>query len=160
MKLISIFAFAFLLACNQPAADTHLADEAAIRQADLDWSKATEAGQYDDSTGYYSYLLDDEIVLAPNAPMATGKEAIRKMLEPMFATPGFKVKWAPVKVEASGDMGYTIGTFEMSVSDSTGTNVIEKGNYLEIWKRQAGGKWKVTAESFNSDMPVPEPPAN
>jgi len=153
--------FALLaLACNQPAADTHAADEAAIRQADLDWSKAAEARQYDDSTGFFSYMLDDEILLATNEPMLIGKEAIRKMLDPMFANPGFGVKWQPAKVEASGDLGYTIGTYEMSMSDSTGTNVIEKGKYLEIWKRQADGKWKVAAESFNSDMPSPEPPAN
>ena len=148
----------FALSCNQPATGTPVADEAAIRQADIDWSKVTEAGQLDDSTGYFSYLLDDEILLTPNAPMVHGKEAIRKMLEPMFATPGISIKWQPMKVEASGDLGYTIGTYEMTITDSTGTAMTEKGKYLEIWKRQADGKWKVAAESFNSDMPAEAPP--
>jgi ketosteroid isomerase-like protein len=34
--------------------------------------------------------------------------------------------------------------------------VEDRGKYLEIWKRQADGSWKVALDIFNSDLPLPE----
>ena len=154
----------FALSCNpsqQSATDTRAADEAAIRQEELDWSKVTEAGDLNDSTGYYSFLLDDAVFLPPNEPALNGKEAIRKMVDGMFAMPGFAVKWQPTTAEASssGDLGYAIGTYELTVNDAAGKPMTERGKYLNIWKKQSDGKWKVAAEAFNSDMPLSPPTA-
>jgi ketosteroid isomerase-like protein len=145
----------------QPPATNSKADEAAIRQADLDWSKAAEAADWSDSTGFFSFLLDDAVYLPPNEPIWSGKAAVKEKLNPFFSTPGFSAKWEPSQVSVSGDLGYTVGNYDMLMTDSTGAkSVVENGKYLVIWKRQADGKWKVAAESFNSDMPLPEPPAN
>ena len=32
----------------------------------------------------------------------------------------------------------------------------DEGSYLEIWKRQADGSWRVAMDVFNSDLPAPE----
>lgn len=144
---------------QQPATDTK-ADEAAVRQADLNWSKAAEAADWSDSTGYFSFLLDDVVFLPPNEPMWSGKAAAMEKLNAYFTTPGFSAKWEPSQVGVSSDVGYTIGNYDMLMKDSTGTNaVLENGKYLAVWKRQSDGKWKVAAESFNSNAPA-EPPVN
>jgi ketosteroid isomerase-like protein len=150
------------LNCTQPQKpDTRAADEAAIRQADEAWSKAAEAMQLDGPTGYFSYLLEDDVMLPPNEPMLIGKEAVRKAMTAFFAMPGFAVKWQPTKVEAasSGDFGYSLGTFELSVNDPKGMPMPDRGKYLAVWKKQPDGSWKVAAESFNSDLPLPQPPS-
>jgi ketosteroid isomerase-like protein len=122
----------------------------------MDWSRATETQPLDDSIGYFSYLLDEAVFLPPNEPAWKGKEAIRNMMNAMFGMPGFKAHWQPTQAEAagSGDLGYSIGAYEISVNDPTGAPMTEQGKYLVVWKKQADGKWKVAAESFNSDMPV------
>lgn len=150
-----------VLGCNQqqkPAPDTRAADEAAIREADIAWSKVAEAKQLD---GHNAYFLEDAVVLAANEPMATGKEAIRKMLDGMYAMPGFSVKWQPTKVEAarSGDFGYSIGTYEMTMNDPKGKPVTDRGKYATVWKKQADGSWKAAVDMFNSDLPVTPPPS-
>src|SRR3990172_10002750 len=109
------------LHCNQqqkPAPDSR-AEEAAIREADVAWSKVAEAKQLD---GHNAYFLEDAVVLAPNEAIVSGKEAIRKMVGEMFAMPGFAIKWQPTKVEAarSGDFGYSLGTYELSMNDPKG----------------------------------------
>ncbi len=152
------------LHCNQqqkPAPDTRAADEAAIRQADEAWSKAAEAKQLDGPTGYFSFFLEDAIMLPPNEPMLNGKAAIHKAMSAFFAMPGFTVKWQPTKVEAarSGDFGFSVGTFELSVNGPTGAPMTDRGKYLVIWKKQADGSWKSAAESFNSDLPLTLPPS-
>jgi len=150
-----------VLGCNQqqkPAPDTSAADEAAIREADVAWSKFAEAKQLD---GHIGYFLEDAVLLTSNEPILAGKEAIRKMVVDMYAMPGFAVKWQPTKVEAarSGDFGYSLGTYELSMNDPKGTPMMDRGKYVAVWKKQADGSWKVAAESFNSDLPVPQPPS-
>ena len=143
--------------CNQKSTpDTRAADEAAIRQADIAWSKFAEAKQMDE---FYGYFLEDAAVLAPNEAMADGKEAIHKTLGAMFALPGFAVKWQPTKVEAarSGDLGYSLGTYELSVNDPKGTPMADRGKYVTVWKKQADGSWKVALDMFNSNLPAPPP---
>ncbi len=144
--------------CTQPTPDTRAADEAVIRAADVAWSKVAEAKQMDE---YFSYFLDDAVVLAPNEPILVGKETIRKSQGELFAMPGFAVTWELTKVEAarSGDLGYSVGTYELSMNDPKGTPMMDRGKYVAIWKKQADGSWKVAVDMFNSDLPVPQPPS-
>jgi ketosteroid isomerase-like protein len=36
--------------------------------------------------------------------------------------------------------------------------VSEKGKMVEVWRKQADGKWKCVSDIFNSDMPVAPAP--
>jgi ketosteroid isomerase-like protein len=154
--LVVLFAaiLALFISCEQKAPpDMRPADESAIRSADEAWSKVTAAK---DIEGHLAYYADDASVLSPNAPIATGKEALRTMISQFYAMPGFAVSWQPTKVEASkgGDFGYTVGTYEMSFNDPKGKPVTDRGKYVTIWKKQADGSWKVILDMFNSDLPL------
>ena len=149
--------FAFGCAQQQSAPDTRAADEAAIREADTAWSKVAAAKQLDAMVAYYA---DDTSALWPNQPILTGKEAIRKAWEPMLQSPGFSLSFQPVKVEAarSGDLGYSQGTYELTMNDPKGNPVMDRGKYVVVWKKQADGSWKALADIFNSDLPPAAPP--
>ncbi len=136
----------------QSTPDTRAADEAAIRNADIAWSRTAETR---DLEALVSYYTDDAIVLPPNMPVAVGKQAARDLNRSILATPGFSLKWQPEKVEAarSGDIGYARGTYVLTVNGPSGAPVTDKGKYVEIWKKQADGGWKVAVEAFNSDLP-------
>ncbi len=144
----------FAVGCNptsESVPDSQDLDIEAIRQADLAWSAAQAADGLD---GTMSFYLDDAIMLPPNRPMAIGKEAIREA-SASVASPGFSVSWKPMKIEVarSGDIGYAIGNFEGTRVDSAGKPVPVKGKYVEIWKKQADGSWKVAADMFSPDSP-------
>ena len=132
-----------------PVPDSRAVDVEAIRQADLAWSAAQASDGLD---GTMSFYLDDAILLPPNRPMAIGKEAIREASATIDA-PGFSVSWKPMKVEVtdSGELGYAIGNFEGTGVDPEGNPVPVKGKYVEIWKRQADGSWKVAVDMFSPD---------
>jgi len=144
-------------ACNAtPAAGD--SDQAAIRAADMAWSKAVQSKQVDASL---AFSADDAITLPPNEPMAKGKDAIRKLYEGMFATPGFTISWEASKVEVSksNDLGYSMGAYEMAMNDPKGNPMKDHGKYLTVWRKQADGSWKSIADMFNSDVPLEPPPA-
>ena len=141
-----------LPACTQQQPDTRAADEAAIRAADVAFSKAVESKQLDAAVANYA---DDAVALFVNAPMLTTKEAIRKAFGEMMAMPGVAMKWQVTKVEAarSGDFGYTVGTYEMTMSDPTGKPVTDHGKYATVWKKQSDGSWKAVSDINVSELP-------
>ncbi|MBI3665573.1 MAG: SgcJ/EcaC family oxidoreductase [Acidobacteria bacterium] len=147
----------FTLACQQTPPDTRAADETAIRDLDAQWSKAAAAKDAESAVSYYA---EDAAIMPPNAPIATGKEAIRGVWKNMVAAPGFAVSWKATKAEVakSGDLAYLIGTYELTMNDASGNPVNDRGKYVEVWRKEADGKWKVVADTFNSDLPLPAPP--
>lgn len=136
-----------------PAPDTRAADEVALRTLDTEWSKAATAKDLDRIT---SYLADDSVSLSPNAPAVSGKEAVRKSWSDLLALPGMALSWQikQVEVAKSGDLGYTWGTYEMTVNDAKGNPSTDRGKYLTVWKKQANGAWKAAVDTFNSDLPA------
>jgi ketosteroid isomerase-like protein len=145
---------AFLAAAVCLARDTKA--EQALRDADAAWSKAAGSKDLDKTVAYYS---DDATVLPPNAPAATTKEAIRKIWQDMLASPGFVISWKATKVEVakSGDLGFVSGTYELTMNDASGKPVTDKGKYVEVWEKQADGKWKCGTDTWNSDLPASAP---
>lgn len=138
--------------------DTRATDEAAIRAADIAWSKVGAAKDVDGHVGYYT---TDAIVMPPNEPLATGKESVRKVIADLYAMPGLALSWQPVKVVVarSGDIGYSQGTYELTANDASGKPMTDRGKYLEVWKKQADGSWKCAVDTFNSDLPAAPPPS-
>ena len=127
--------------------------EQALRDADDAWSKAAASKDLDKTVSYYS---TDATVLPPNASAATTKEAIKKIWQDMFASPGVAISWKATKVEVakSGDLGFVSGTYEFNMNDASGKPVTDKGKYVEVWKKQADGKWKCGTDTWNSDLPA------
>lgn len=151
---------ALMYGCGEPPPppDTRAADEAAIMKADAAWSEAAGSKNLDASL---AFLADDIKMFPPNEAIVEGKDAVRKTWEAMYAMPGFALRWAPTKAVAarSGDLGYVYGTYEFSFNDAQGNPVTDNGKYLEVWAKQADGSWKVTADIFNSSVPMAPPPA-
>ena len=147
-----------LAGCSSPEpADTRATEEAAIRQTDAAWIKVIAEKQLDATVSYYD---EGASLFAPNAPIATGREAIRKAWAQLFALPGFALSIETTKVEVarSGDLAYSHGTYAFTVNDAKGSPVTDRGKFVLVWKKQADGNWKGVADIFNSDLP-PAPAA-
>jgi len=126
----------------------------AVRAADEEWMKVFSAKDLDKSVAFCD---EKGAVLAPNAPIAQGKQAIAKSFAGFFTLPNLKITWHADKanVAKSGELGYTSGTYQMSFSDPAGKTVSDNGKYVTVWTKQADGSWKVLLDIFNTDMPAP-----
>ncbi len=132
------------------------AEEAAIRAADEEWQ---EAAQTRDLDHFLSFYAEDAMVFPPNAPVVSGKDAVRSLWSGLMANPGFELNWKPVKVEVAkaGDLAWVQETFELQFQNPEGEVVQDRGKAILIWKKQPDGSWKGAAEIFNSDLRAPEP---
>jgi len=144
-----------LCACQQAPPDESAAAADAILAADAAWEKVFTGG---DTSAAVAAVETNGSMLAPNAPIATGHDDVRSAIAAFYAIPGLTLHWQATKVEAarSGDMGYSMGTYEMSFTGPDGNPATDHGKYVTIWRKQDDGTWKVVADIFNSDLPAPE----
>jgi ketosteroid isomerase-like protein len=122
--------------------------EAAVAIANrppVDWNAYVEA-----------YYAPDAMVLSPGGPAVDGREAIAGAMGSYPALTD--VKFEQLEIEGSGDWAWVRGSysFNMTVPDSD-EPVPDAGKYIEIWKRQDDGSWRVYRDIYNSDMAPPAP---
>ena len=101
------------------------------------------------------YLVAESWIFRRRRPPAMGPEAIARVLAD---TPGTLAS-RPIAsdVAASGDLGYTYGSYELASSDR-GRRLDEAGHYLRIWRRDGAGEWRLALDILNPTPPrAPSP---
>jgi ketosteroid isomerase-like protein len=103
------------------------------------------------SQGYMSYYADDAVEVPNGGPLIQGKVEIAKGMG-FLDDKNNRLLWTPVGAElsASGDLGYTYGTFEFHSRDKDGKPTVDYGKYTSIWKLQKDGSWKVVLDMGNA----------
>jgi ketosteroid isomerase-like protein len=153
-----VIALALLPAMAHAAAPTKVDPaRAALLQADMEWARAASAGK--DVEKILSYWSDDAVVYPPREAALTGKPAIRKYVSTSLKTPFYSISWKPAQavVGESGDLGYTMGSKEITFADAKGKVTRTQGRYLTVWRRTGGGPWKCVIDFWN-ESPFPPPP--
>ena len=148
VSAVALFiAIAMFFNVSAPAA-SRKADANTLHQLEADFMKAAaEKG----SQGYMSYYAEDAVELPNGVDAIRGKEDIAK-------TMGFldqkdnSLTWAPdySEMAASGDLGYTYGTYEFRTKGKDGKPVVDHGKYMTVWKKQKDGSWRVALDMGNS----------
>jgi len=151
---------AVTVACTTPAPDTRDADVKAVRDKEAAWSKDAASRDVDKFVSYYAA---DASLLMPNMPAVSGRDAIRTALKPVLDDPNFSLTFQPTTVEASkgGDFVYAQGTYAQTFSDPKNPKktISDKGKYLDLWRKQGDGGWRVVVDMLNSDLPLTPAPA-
>lgn len=93
---------------------------------------------------FLAYSASDGVMMR-NDRIIKGHPEMEKYFEASAENPNrISLTWAPdfVDVAASGDLGYTYGKYELTITDSTGNKQEATGIFHTVWKRQADGSWK------------------
>ena len=166
MRSIPVLALAaalLLAGCSGSGGSAPSAGETAKAHDDaVQALKDTEAAWVNDIRSkdvekWVSYYTDDASLLMVNAPVATGKDAIRNMLGPLMSDPAFALQFSASRVEvaASNDLGFTQGTYSMTMTNpKTKKPVTEKGKYVTVFRRLPDGSWKSVEDTALADGPA------
>src|SRR5262245_52246526 len=126
-------------------------EKTALMAADADWLKTAK-----DIDGYVAAFTPDGTQAMAGMPAMKGPQAVKTNLGPLMKSPGFAISWKATDavVASSGDLGYTVGTYALTVNGPGGKPVTERGKYQTTWKK-VDGKWKVLYDTASGDAPAP-----
>lgn len=136
-----VILFSVLTACNSSVNKAHLETaKKEIFQTEHDFARmASEKGLSE----AFSYYADSAAALNRGNYVIHGKDSIRRFyLVPRFTN--VTLTWEPdfVEISASGDLGYTYGSYIFATHDSSGKAIRSKGIFHTVWKKQANGEWR------------------
>ena len=105
-------------------------------------AKSIESGAPE---AFFTFLTENSIQLPASGEPIQGRASIR---ENMTGPTRYTLTWQPQFAEVSlpGDMGWTWGDWQKL--DSSGRQLAH-GRYVNIWKKQADGSWRVRLDMGN-----------
>jgi len=142
--------------CCQAGAPAALsdADRAAITKVTDDAVALAHATDKDWAAYTRAYYAPDAVVMPPNTTAVKGHEAIASFFEsfPLLS----EVKFDQIEVDGACGLVYVWGTYSLKMSPTDAdTPTTDSGKYIEIWRKQEDGSWRVALDIFNSDLPLP-----
>ncbi len=134
-----IFIIIFIMGCYQ-IKDGKESKREEILSVEKEFMEKVEEWGIKDA---FLYFADDSAVLVRNDHLVRGKQEIAAYYN-QSASKDILLTWQPAFVEVSncGDLAYTYGPFSFTLKDSTGREMVSKGIFHTVWKRQADGSWK------------------
>lgn len=111
------------------------------------WEDALNAGEVDTLVELYT---DNARVMPPNAELSAGSEAVRASFGALIDA-GFAMEITTIESRQAADIGYNIGIYTMA---GPGGTSIDRGKFIETWRRDADGRWRITNDIWNSDLPA------
>ena len=123
--------------------------EAAVRRVTQEWVLACNTKHLDDVLELY---ISDAIVMRSNCPPLRGAAALREFFFGALDSGLGEAEMEAIRVEIVGDLAYEAGRFKALVPSAAGKRREERGKYLWVCQRQAGGEWKVAADCWSSDL--------
>ena len=153
------FAIGLLLVSFGACAHTPRVDRAGAEQSLRAWDAALQqAVSARDLHAIVAFYADDAVLLPAAEPAVSGKSAIREEWHHILSIPDFASKSAltHLDIAASGDLGYTAGTYVATLRGEDGNIVTEPGKWVSVWKRQGDGTWRIVVDTYNTDIPPPD----
>jgi ketosteroid isomerase-like protein len=91
----------------------------------------------------FSFYVADSGILNAGDSNFIGKQEVRKRFE-RTKYRNVRLRWTPefIDISESCDLAYTWGKYTYTYRDSSGKEVVDKGIFHTVWKKQADGSWR------------------
>ncbi len=119
-------------------------DPAVLMEADRAFADAVAR---DGAAAWVAWFDEDGAMIQAGAGEVRGRAAIRDAVA-YLDRPGVSLRWEPDRADiaASGDLGWTTGTYAYEAAGPDGATVRSRGRYVSIWRLQPDGSWKVVMD--------------
>ena len=152
--VVLAFVSATAVACTQStSAGLAESDLTAIRTASADFQKAVRDTAW---STWANFFTNDAQLGPPNGPAVSGHDALVAWAGTIPPNRDFTLR--QVDVDGRGDLAYVYGKYSWVVMIPGQPQGPDSGKYIEVWRKQADGNWKIIRDVFNSDVPLPTPP--
>lgn len=128
----------------------------AERLLQVDREFATASVQHGAADAFRMYLDDDASMFSSGRHPVRGRESIYAIMKP--GDEGYLLEWTPraAEVAQSGEMGWTWGEYTVKGRGKNGEESMSWGKYVNVWRKNTAGEWKVVADIGNESPPPDE----
>jgi ketosteroid isomerase-like protein len=102
-----------------------------------------------DAAGCAAVFTEDALFLPPNQPLLRGKKAIQELIQGWIDHIGGTMNNPMTEFGDAGDLAFQVATYAFQ-----DTMTPDQGKFVEIFRRQPDGSWKVYLTIYNSDKPL------
>jgi len=150
-RLIKSIVLAFIMLFVGSACNTKKQVEAGNVLSDTDRFYSALSARNGMNAAFLEMFDSAGVMLRANHQPVEGYEAIRALLM-SESDSSFTLTWEPkfAKMAASGDLGYTYGTYQ--IKDKAKDSIVGVGKYATIWVRKSDGKWKAILDTGNPGL--------
>lgn len=150
MKLLSLALLGLSLSLNA-SPDPQQSAEATIRKLRQEFVAAVNARDPEKTLLLWA---DNGVALAENIKMVE-MPALREALKQIILS-GRRTDLVmeTTRIEHSGDLAYELGRYSFVIAQPDGSRKQERGKYLDVWKKQPGGEWRLVAHAPSADAPA------
>jgi len=124
-------------------------DASPLLQTDLAFAKlSADSGAV---AAFTMYLAENAVQMPSGAAPINGRKDI---VAAMASGPDVKLNWEPkhAEVAVSGELGWTWGIYEAKFMNGDGEEVSSAGKYVNVWRKQDDGSWRVIVDMGNSGV--------
>ena len=118
-----------------------------------------QALRTNDKEAFMSYVADDVVLMPPGEAAVRGKPALGAWYATFlsqYRTSSLALSGREVFV--GGAFAVESGSFEWGLTPVVGgPPVVDRGNYMQVWKRQPDGNWRFEREIWNSSASAARP---
>ena len=127
-------------------------DPRVLMQADRAFARATAERRLE---GFRSFLAEEVVTIRPDSPVIKGKDGLTARWAQLLTDPAMSIRWEPLDavISDAGDMGFTVGSYEVTRSTGPDPQLAGSGKYVTVWRRETRGAWKVVFDSGVQDTP-------
>ncbi|MHA1530324.1 MAG: YybH family protein [Alphaproteobacteria bacterium] len=127
--------------------------EDAIRDADARFVEAFNRG---DLAAVVALHSADALILGPDSPAERGGQAVEEDFKELLDAGWKNIELGSVQIGSGGDLGYHVGTLAADIPTKGGSVQRVTGKFIDIYKPDAAGSWKIHVTMFNFDAPLSE----
>jgi ketosteroid isomerase-like protein len=138
-NLVILFVIMLGISCG------HTIDKETTKKMIFDTEKDFEkmAAEKGVAEAFYYFADDSAVINRGNDSLIKGREAIKNYYK-RNRKDGATVNWTPDFVDVSdcGTLGYTYGRYTWKIKDSADKEIVYKGIFHTVWKKQKDNTWR------------------
>ncbi len=127
--------------------------EESIRDTDARFAEAFNRG---DLAAVVALHSADALLLGPESPAERGGQAVEEGFKEMLDAGWKNIEIGSVQIGSGEDLGYHVGTFAADVPTEGGSDQRVTGKFLDIYKPDTAGIWKINVTMINFDASLSE----
>jgi ketosteroid isomerase-like protein len=95
----------------------------------------------------------DAIFLVPNEPALVGRKALEAWAATLAPMKEFSIE--QLEFHGRGEFAFVRGRFALVATPPNQPEARDAGKFLEVWRKQSDGSWRLYRDAFNTDLPAP-----